>query len=174
MFATTALWITYVEAGFLAVATGWFAIMEVPYLYVAYMMLHWQMVGIAITALIGSGLLMLGVRISASQMISFRVCFIGALLPAAINNFGMILIQAFTASKGNPVGLTIATVALFQVVMFVLQMSFWSRFITLPNGKELGLGRAAHTSLFYSAIFIFIGLLYLLLFSVLSSSNFFK
>jgi hypothetical protein len=47
-------------------------------------------------------------------------------------------------------------------------MLFWSRFIKLPEDEELGLGRAALASLFYSVIFIFIGILYLMLLAAMN------
>lgn len=165
--ASTALWITYVQLGFLGVSMTWLALTEFPSLSLGYMVLHWQMIGIALTSLIGSGLLMLGIKLLTTHFLSFRVCFIGALLPAAVNNFGMMVIQSLIADQSPSSARAIASIGLLQAFMFVVQMIFWSNYIKLSNNEELGYGRAALASLFYSIVFIFIGILYLILFAML-------
>lgn len=166
--ASTALWITYVQVGFLASSMAWLALAEFPDLRLGYLLMHFHMLGIAFSALIGSGLLMLGIKMICDHFLSFRTCFIGTLLPAAVSMFGTIIIQASLVDSSPTSGRMIATVALFQLVMFTVQMFFWSRFIKLRDDEELGLGRAALASLFYSVVFIFIGILYLMLLAALN------
>lgn len=167
--ASTGLWITYVQVAFLAASMAWLALNEVPNLTLGYIVMHGQMLGIALTALIGAGLLMLGIMLLSNHLLSFRVCFIGTLLPAAVSAFGIMVIQSLIANSAPASSRAIASIALLQVFMFAVQTFFWSQFIKLPNGEELGLGRAALASLFYSIVFIFIGVLYLMLFAALNS-----
>jgi hypothetical protein len=169
--ASTGLWITYVQVGFLASSMTWLALTEFPHLSLGYLVMHGHMVGIALSALIGSGLLMLGIKLISDHFLSFRTCFIGTLLPAAVSTFGMIVIQSLLAGNSPTSGKMIATVALFQVFMFTVQMFFWAHFIKLPDDEELGFGSAALASLFYSVIFIFIGILYIMLFATLNPLN---
>jgi len=166
--ASTALWITYLQVGFLASSMTWLALTKFPDLRFGYVMMHFHMLGIALSALIGSGLLMLGIKTICDHFLSFRTCFVGALLPAAGSVFGTIIIASSLVGSSPTSGKMMATIALFQVLMFTVQMFFWSRFIKLADGGELGLGRAALVSLFYSVIFIFIGILYLMLLAALN------
>lgn len=166
--ASTALWITYVQVGFLASSMAWLAITESSDLRLGYLVMHFHMVAIAVSALIGSGLLMLGIKMICDHFLSFQKCFVGTLLPAAVSVFGMIIIQSSMVGSSPTSGKMIVTIALFQVLMFTVQMLFWARFIKLPEDEELGLGRAALASLVYSVIFIFIGILYLMLLAALA------
>lgn len=166
--ASTALWITYVQVGFLASAMAWLALTDFPSLRLGYLVMHFHMLGIALSALIGSGLLMLGIKMICDHFLPFRTCFVGTLLPAAVSVFGTIIIQSSLVGSSPTSGKMIATIALFQVLMFAVQMVFWARFIKLPGDEELGLGRAALASIFYSIIFIFIGILYLMLLAALN------
>lgn len=166
--ASTALWITYVQVGFLASSMTWLALTESSNLRLGYLTMHFHMVAIAVSALIGSGLLMLGIKMICDHFLSFRTCFVGTLLPAAVSMFGTIMIQSSLVGSSPTSGKMMATIALFQVLVFTVQMLFWSRFIKLPEDEELGLGRAALASLFYSVIFIFIGILYLMLLAALN------
>lgn len=166
--ASTALWITYVQVGFLASSMAWLAITETPDLSFRYLEMHGHMVGIALTALIGSGLLMLGIKLLSDHLLDFRTCFIGTLLPASVSTLGMVIISSLFVGSSPTGGRMIATVAIFQVFMFAVQMLFWAQFIKLPDNEKLGLGRAALASLLYSIIFLFIGILYLMLLAALN------
>jgi hypothetical protein len=166
--ASTGLWITYVQVGFLASSMTWLALTEFPHLSREYLVMHGHMLGIALSALIGSGLLMLGIKMICDHFLPFRTCFIGTLLPAAVSMLGTIIIQSSLVGSSPTSGKMIATIALFYVLMFTVQMVFWSRFIKLPGDEELGLGRAALASLFYSVIFIFISILYLMLLAAMN------
>jgi hypothetical protein len=166
--ASTALWITYVQVGFLASAMAWLALAEFDDLRLGYLVMHFHMLGIALSALIGAGLLMLGIKMICDHFLNFRTCFIGTLLPAAVSVFGTLVIESLLTGSSPTSGKMIATIALFQVFMFTVQMFFWARFIKLPEHEALGLGRAALASLFYSVIFIFIGILYLMLLAALN------
>jgi hydrogenase-4 membrane subunit HyfE len=111
---------------------------------------------------------MLGVKFVANQMIGFRDCLVGTLLPAAVNSFGIMVIQFLLSSKNNSEKLTIVGIVVLQVIMFVIQMSFWARLIKLDDGNDLGEGKAAIVSLFYSLLFVFISFLYIFLFKILN------
>ncbi|MEI6674631.1 MAG: trypsin-like peptidase domain-containing protein [Verrucomicrobiota bacterium] len=166
------LWITYVYAGFMALSVAWFAFYEVRDLKESYLMLHVYMLAIGIAALIGSGVLMLAVKLVANQLISLRISFVASLLPAAINSFGTIVILMLLASTSHTNGRVIASLALFQVLIFVFQMFFWARFIELPHEEELGLSRAAVASLFHTIVLVFIGFMYGLLMAALEPSSY--
>jgi hypothetical protein len=166
--ASAALWITYVQIGFLASSMIWMAVTKVPNLSLGYFVNHFHMVAIALTALVGSGLLMLAVRLFSGYLPTFRNCFIGALLPSAVNTLGGVIIRSKMLEYSPTAGEMFAALGLFQTVMFVFQMIFWSRLICLPDGSELGMGRAALASLFYSVVFLFIAILYGMLFVALS------
>ena len=166
--ASTGLWITYVQVGFLASSMTWLALTEFPHLSREYLVMHGHMLGIALFALIGSGLLMLSIKMICDHFLSFRTCFVGTLLPAAVTMLGTIIIESSLVGSSPTIGKIIATIALFHVLMFTVQMVFWSRFIKLPGDEELGLGRAALASLFYSVIFIFISILYLMLLAAMN------
>lgn len=170
--ATAALWITYVQVGFLASSMAWMAFMDVSNLSVGYFINHFHMVGIALTALVGSGLLMAAVRMISGHLLSFLDCFIGVLLPCAVGTLGTVIIQSLLLGNSPTGGKTLAAIGLLQVFLFVFQMVFWSRLIRLPGGGEFGLGRAALASLSYSIVFWFIGIFYGMLFAALVT-NFF-
>ena len=169
-----ALWITYVYAGFLALSVAWAACYEVPDLKAFYLLLHGIMLCIGLAALIGSGVLMLVVKLLANQLISLRISFVASLLPAAICFFGPIVILMLLASTSHTHGRVIASLALFQILIFVFQLFFWARFIKLPDGGDLGLSRSAAASLFHTIVVVFIGFLYVILIATLEPSSYYS
>lgn len=173
--AWVGLWISYVELSFFLLGFAWFAIMgfsRTP-MMLAYLFLHTQMLYTVVAALIGAGVLMLAVKISSGSLISYRISFVGALAPSALGNFGTLLIQTAVTSLELQSVTGILLIATQYLILFVAQMFFWARFIRLPDDSELGIGRAALSSLFYTVIFVVIGIAYLILFATLSR-DFFK
>lgn len=162
--AWVGLWLSYVELGFFLVGLGYFLALEAP-MKLAFFLLHWQMLGIALSALLGSGILMLAVKLASGALIRFPVCFVGALLPAAVNNFAALSLNPSELTSGKG----IAMLGFVCLILFVGQMFFWARFIRLPNDRELGLTNAALASLLYTVIFIFIGIGYFALLAVATS-----
>lgn len=162
------LWITYVEIGYFLVGLASSAVTEIRPLTTVYFLLHAQMLGNAIGALIGAGVLMLAVKLSSGHLIRFATCYVGALLPAAISAFGMFLLQVNMASNSLSSGRNPLLIVLLNLVLFVGQIFFWARFIRLPDDEELGLSRATITSLLYTAVFCFVGLGYVAIFEALT------
>lgn len=172
--AWVGLWISYVEISFFLLGFGWFAITRfsrVP-MMLAYLFLHAQMLYTVVAALIGGGVLMLVVKFSSGSLIGYTRCFVGALAPAAFGALGTLLIQSLVASFDLEGTAVILLVFAQYILLFVAQMFFWARFIRLPDDSELGLGRAALCSLFYTIIFFVIGIGYFMLFTALSPNIF--
>lgn len=161
------LWITYVEIGYFLVGLAWSAVTEVMPIMLVYFLLHWQMLGNAIGALIGAGVLMLAVKLSSGHLIRFSTCFVGALLPAAISALGMFFLQVSMVGNSLTSGRSLLIIGLLNLVLFVGQIFFWARFIRLPNDEELGLSRATISSLLYTAVFFFVILGYAAVFAAL-------
>jgi len=162
------LWITYVEIGYFLVGLASSAVTEIRPMMTVYFLLHGQMLGNAIGALIGAGVLMLAVKLSSGHLIRFATCYVGALLPAAISAFGMFFLQVNMASNSLSSGRSPLLIVLLNLVLFVGQIFFWARFIRLPDDEELGLSRATITSLLYTAVFCFVGLGYVAIFEALT------
>ena len=170
--ATSGLWITYVQIGFMASSMTWLLLTRNFVFSLWYFILHFQMIGIALSALIGSGLLMLAIKLITKHLPTFQVCFIGTLLPSAVSTFGMLVIQSTMGSAASNGIQSLACIGLLQVLMFFFQMYFWSKFIKLPNGENIGLSSAALASSFYTIVFLFIFILYVMLIAALATSGF--
>lgn len=169
--AWVGLWITYVEIGYFLFGLAWCAVTEILPMMKAYFLLHGQMLGNAIGALIGAGVLMLAVKLSSGHLIRFAICYVGALLPAAISALCMFFLQLTVASNSLSSGRSLLLIGLMHLVLFVGQIFFWARFIRLPDDEELGLSRATLASLLYTVVFIFVGLGYAAIFAVLISET---
>ncbi len=167
--AWVGLWLSYVEVSFFLLGIAWFMALESRNMSLAYFVLHGQMLGNALGALIGAGVLMMAVKLVSGTLIRFPACFVGALLPSAVGAFGSLVVQ--TSMTGGELTSTrgLAMLGLVNLILFVGQMFFWARFIRLPNEEELGLSRAALASLLYTFIFVFIGIGYIALFATLAS-----
>ena len=162
------LWITYVEIGYFLVGLASSAVTEIRPMMTVYFLLHGQMLGNAIGALIGAGVLMLAVKLSSGHLIRFATCYVGALLPAAISALGMFLLQDNMTGYSLSSGRSLLLIGLLHLVLFVGQIFFWARFIRLPDDEELGLSHATITSLLYTAVFFFVGLGYAAIFAALT------
>jgi hypothetical protein len=163
------LWLSYVELGFFLIGLAYFKVIDVRDMEVAFFVLHGHMLGIALAALLGAGLLMLAVKLSAGKLIGFSTCFVGALLPAAVNTLATLILQSSLAPSELSSGIGIAMFGFISLILFVGQMFFWANYIRLPDGRELGYVNAALSSLLYTVIFIFISIGYLVLIAVVSS-----
>jgi hypothetical protein len=163
------LWITYVEIGFFLIGLAWFAVTEAMPMMAVYFLLHGQMLGNAIAALIGAGVLMLAVKLASGHLIRFSTCYVGALLPSAVSALGMFFLQASIAGASMTEGRNLLLIGLINLVLFVGQIFFWARFIRLPNDEELGLSKAVLTSMLYTAVFLFVGLGYAAILAVFIS-----
>jgi hypothetical protein len=110
---------------------------------------------------------MLAVKLTSGCLVDFSTCFVGALLPSVLGALGMLMVQTsvhpddLTKAKG------IALIGSVNICLFIAQMFFWARHIKLPDDEELGLNRAALSSLIYTFIFIFVGIGYVALFATL-------
>lgn len=166
--ATTSLWIAYVQVGFLALTLTWLAVTDTPDLHRGYLEMHGQMLGIAVVALLGAGLLMLGIRLIHGERPDFRTCFIGTLLPTAVAAFGWLVVQTLVVGIPPASVRMLGTVGGLGLGMVAIQSVFWSAAIHLPDGQRLGLGGAVLASLFYSLMALLIGALYLMLFTTLA------
>lgn len=167
--AWVALWISYVEIGYFLAGLAWTAVTEALPISIVFFILHGQMLGNAVGALIGAGILMLAVKLSAGQLIGFTNAYIGALLPSALSALGMFFLQASIGFESLMQGRNLILFGLINLILFVGQIFFWARFILLEDGSELGLTRATMASMLYTFVFLFVGIGYAVLFAVLIS-----
>jgi hypothetical protein len=163
------LWISYVEISFFLIVLAWFSVIEIPNMELGYLVLHGRMLGNIISALIGAGVLMLAVKMVAGKLISFAVCFVGALLPSAVGALGMLVVHTTVSSSDMTSSKGLTLIGIVNLILFVGQMFFWAKFIRVSDDEELGLPQAALASLLYTFIFVFIGIGYLVLFAALAS-----
>jgi hypothetical protein len=163
------LWLSYVQLGFFLIGMAFFKVIDVRDMELAFFMLHGHMLGIALAALLGAGVLMLAVKLAAGKLIRFSTCFVGALLPAAVNNFATLILQSSLSPSELSSGTGIAMFGFVYLILFVGQMFFWANFIRLPGGRELGYANAALSSLLYTVIFIFISFGYFALMAAVFS-----
>ncbi len=170
-FASTGLWMTYVYMGFLLLSTAWYAFAEEPDLNKNYLGLHACMLVIAITSLIGAGVLMLVIKMISNRLLSLLVSLIACTLPTAFNVFGILVIARLLATTHATNARSIVCFGMFQVLVFVVQMFFWADFIKLPDGMKLGVKRAAVASLSYCILFVFLAYLYGLVLSAAGFKN---
>jgi hypothetical protein len=155
VLAWTGLWISYVEVSYLLLAIAVIGIAEVPF-QLFFLQVHAQMLGTVVIALIGSGVLMLGVKLVSGTLIRFTDCFIGALVPSAVTNMGTFILQVSMADYDLSNGKTLFMFGLLHLILFISQVFFWARFIRISDEEELGLANAAITSLLYTFVFIFV------------------
>ena len=167
--AWVGLWITYVMIGYFLVGLAWSTITEILPITTMYFLLHGQMLGSALGALIGAGVLMLAVKLSSDHLIRFTSCYVGALLPSAIGALGIFFLQVNIMSNSLSSGRGLLLIVLLNLILFIGQIFFWARFIRLPNDEELGLSRATLTSLLYTIVFILVGLGYSAIFDLMIS-----
>lgn len=167
-FAWVGLWISYVEICFLMLAFAWLVLMDFPNMTLGYLMLHGQMLSSVIGALIGAGVLMLAVKLTSGSLVGFSECFVGALVPSALNFLGIMCVQTSIPPVEMFQAKGIVLTGVVYAILFVTQMFFWASFIRLPeDDSELGLARGALASLLYTFIFIFVGIGYAILFAAL-------
>ena len=163
------LWLSYVELGFFLIGLAYFKVIDLRDMEVAFFMLHGHMLGIALAALLGAGVLMLAVKLAAGKLIRFSTCFVGALLPAAVNTFATLILQTSLSPSELSSGRGIALFGCVNLILFVGQMFFWANYIRLPDGRELGYVNATLSSLLYTVIFIFISFGYFALMAAVFS-----
>lgn len=167
--ALVALWISYVEIGFFLTGLAWAAVTESMPMMIVYLQLHFKMLGNAIGALIGASVLMLAIKIVAGHLLRFAKCYVAALLPSALNALGMYFLQERIVELSLIDGRDLLLIALLNLVLFVGQIFLWSKMIRLTEDEELGVSRAALVSLLYTAVFIFVGLGYAVVFAIIFS-----
>ena len=169
------LWITYVEIGYFLVGLAWSSVTEILPMMMVYYLLHAQMLGNAIGALIGAGVLMFAIKLSSGCLIRFSTCYVAALLPSAESALGMFFLQASMVGNSLSSGRGLLLIGLLNLVLFVGQVFFWARFVRLSDDEELGLSRATLASLLYTIVFIFVCLGYMAIFAALipGSPNYF-
>lgn len=160
--ALTSLWITYLQIGFLAVSMLWFSSTQSSSLQHTYLMMHGHMFGVGIFSWLGAKFLMRGIEMVTDEHLSFLASFTATLLPSTINILGLLLIGEHFSDQLPNTERIIAAVTIFQCFMFVMQMLYWSTYITLTDNEDLGMSSAAVVSLFYSMICIPIGILYVI------------
>jgi hypothetical protein len=165
--ARVGLWLSYVECSFFLLGFAWLAIMEFPNMNMGFYVLHGQMLSTGFGALMGAGILMLAVKLTSGRLIGFSMCFVGALAPSALGALGMFMVQTSVLPSDLTKAKGLVLIGAVHVLLFVAQMFFWARHIRLPEDEELGLSRAAISSLVYTFIFIFLSIGYVVLFATL-------
>ncbi len=161
------LWISYVQVGYTLINLVWFLGTDILPMWSLYFIIHGQMLGNSIGALIGATVLMLAVQMTTGHLIRFSRCYIGALLPSAVSALCTAFLQVKINNSTLNESASYLLIGLLVLVLFVGQIFFWARFIRLPNDDELGIPRAAIASLICTIVFIFVFLGFFLLMSIL-------